>query len=145
MFGVRLQRHNGTECLCNGSHEHAPWSITNGVFDTSLEAEYTPKLAKALATAILEAIANRYKLQKCGSVFKEIKAVALPCPGLSQATVQITQYAGGSGFFHSFGNFQCAARDFTSGTRLFTGQVSVSLVLRVIICLEKLFYKIFFL
>ena len=126
MFGVRLQRHNGIECLCNGSHEHAPWSITNGVFDTSLEAEYTPKLAKALATAILEAIANRYKLQKCGSVFKEIKAVALPCPGLSQATVQITQYAGGS------------------GTRLFTGQVSVSLVLRVIICLEKLFYKIFF-
>jgi hypothetical protein len=102
MFGVRLQRHNGTECLCNGSHEHAPWSITNGVFDTSLEAEYTPKLAKALATAILEAIANRYKLQKCGSVFKEIKAVALPCPVLSQATVQITQYAGGSGFFHSF-------------------------------------------
>ena len=47
-------------------------------------------------------------------------------------------------FFTVFGNFQCAARDFTSGTRLFTGQVSVSLVLRVIICLEKLFYKILF-
>ena len=43
--------------------------------------------------------------KKCCSVFKEIKAVALPCPGLSQATVQITQYADGPGFFHSFWYF----------------------------------------
>ena len=55
MFGVRLQRHNGANCLCNSSQEHTPWL---------LEAEYTPKLAKALATAILEAIANGYELKK---------------------------------------------------------------------------------
>jgi hypothetical protein len=47
--------------LCDGQHEHAPWSINNGVFDTSLEAEYTPGFAKALATAILEAVAGEYK------------------------------------------------------------------------------------
>ena len=38
--------------LCDGQHEHAPRYINNGVFDTSLEAEYTPCLAKALTTAV---------------------------------------------------------------------------------------------
>ena len=28
--------------LCDGRHEHAPWSMTDGVFDTALEAEYAP-------------------------------------------------------------------------------------------------------
>ena len=32
--------------LCDGQHEHAPWSINNGVFDTALEAEYTQLLPK---------------------------------------------------------------------------------------------------
>ena len=59
--------------LCDGSHEHAPWSITNGVFDTSLEAEYTPTLAKALATTILEAIAKEYKLQNVVQFSKKLK------------------------------------------------------------------------
>ena len=34
--------------LCTGDHEHAPWSIQDGVFDTAREAEYTPQLAKHL-------------------------------------------------------------------------------------------------
>ena len=38
--------------LCDGRHEHAPWSMTDGVFDTLLEAEYTPMLAKALASVV---------------------------------------------------------------------------------------------
>ena len=32
--------------LCDGQHEHAPWSINNGVFDTAPEAEYTQLLPK---------------------------------------------------------------------------------------------------
>jgi len=32
-----------------------------GIFDTSLEAEYSPSFAKAFATAILEAIGGEFK------------------------------------------------------------------------------------
>jgi len=39
---------------CDGQHTHAPWLVKEGVFDTSLEAEYTPALAKALAQCVLE-------------------------------------------------------------------------------------------
>ena len=59
--------------LCDGQHEHAPWSINNGVFDTSLEAEYTPCLAKALATAILEGISGQYKLPHVAQYAKKLK------------------------------------------------------------------------
>ena len=59
--------------LCDGRHEHAPWAMTNGVFDTSLEAEYTPMLARALATTILEAIANEYKLPNVVQYSKKLK------------------------------------------------------------------------
>ena len=59
--------------LCDGSHEHAPWSINNGVFDTSLEAEYTPTFAKALATAILEPIACEYKIPNVVQHAKKLK------------------------------------------------------------------------
>ena len=59
--------------LCDGSHEHAPWSINNGVFDTSLEAEYTPTFAKALATAILEPIAREYKIPNVVQHAKKLK------------------------------------------------------------------------
>ena len=59
--------------LCDGQHEHAPWSINNGVFDTSLEAEYTPVFAKALATAILESIAGEYKLPNVTQHAKKLK------------------------------------------------------------------------
>ena len=59
--------------LCDGRHEHAPWSMTDGVFDTSLEAEYTPMLAKALASVILESIANEYKLKNVVQYSKRLK------------------------------------------------------------------------
>ena len=59
--------------LCDGRHEHAPWSMTNGVFDTALEAEYTPMLAKALASVILEAIASEYKLPNVVQFSKRLK------------------------------------------------------------------------
>ena len=59
--------------LCDGQHEHAPWSINNGVFDTALEAEYTPVFAKALATAILESIAGEYKLPNVTQHAKKLK------------------------------------------------------------------------
>ena len=59
--------------LCDGSHEHAPWSIQNGVFDTAREAEYTPALAKALATTILESLAGEYKLTNVSQVAKKLK------------------------------------------------------------------------
>ena len=83
MFGCqRLKRtclasNNGAvmslNVLCDGRHEHAPWSMTDGVFDTSLQAEYTPMLAKALATTILEAIANEYKLPNVVQYSKKLK------------------------------------------------------------------------
>eukprot|EP00435_Cladocopium_sp_Y103_P010565 s3649_g2.t1 len=59
--------------LCDGQHEHAPWSMTNGVFDTSLEAEYTPTLARAIATTISEAICKEYKLANVVQVSKKLK------------------------------------------------------------------------
>ena len=57
----------------DGQHEHAPWSINNGVFVTSLEAEYTPCLAKVLATAILEGISDQYKLPHVAQHTKKLK------------------------------------------------------------------------
>ena len=60
--------------LCDGQHEHAPWPINNGVFDTSLEAEYTPCLAKALATAILEGISGQYKLPHVAQHAKKLSS-----------------------------------------------------------------------
>jgi len=59
--------------LCDGRHEHAPWSMTNGVFDTALEAEYTPMLAKALASVVLEAVASEYKLPNVVQFSKRLK------------------------------------------------------------------------
>ena len=43
------------------------------VFDTSLEAEYTPTFAKALATAILEPIAREYKISNVVQHAKKLK------------------------------------------------------------------------
>ena len=48
-------------------------SINNGVFDTALEAEYTPVFAKALATAILESIAGEYRLPNVTQHAKKLK------------------------------------------------------------------------
>ena len=59
--------------LCSNDHEHAPWSIQDGVFDTAREAEYTPQLAKALATTILEAVAGTLKLTNVSQVSKRLK------------------------------------------------------------------------
>ena len=58
---------------CNSRHAYAPWSMTDGVFDTALEGEYTPMLAKALATVVLEAIANEYKLPNVVQYSKRLK------------------------------------------------------------------------
>ena len=59
--------------LCDGNHEHAPWSMQDGIFDTAREAEYTPALAKALATVILESIAKVYKLPNVMQSSKKLK------------------------------------------------------------------------
>jgi len=59
--------------LCTGDHEHAPWSIQDGVFDTAREAEYTPQLAKALATTVLESIAGKFDLPNVAQFSKRLK------------------------------------------------------------------------
>ena len=59
--------------LCDGSHEHAPWSMSDGVFDTAREAEYTPALAKSLATVILESLAGEHKLPNVAQTAKKLK------------------------------------------------------------------------
>ena len=59
--------------LCTGDHEHAPWSIHDGIFDTAREAEYTPQLAKALATTVLESIAGQFNLPNVSQVSKRLK------------------------------------------------------------------------
>ena len=58
---------------CDGQHSHAPWSVQHGVFDTSLEAEYTPALAKALAECILEFVAGEFKLPNIQQFCKRLK------------------------------------------------------------------------
>ena len=58
---------------CDGQHSHAPWSVQQGVFDTSLEAEYTPMLAKALAECILESLAGEFKLANVQQFAKRLK------------------------------------------------------------------------
>ena len=45
--------------LCTGNHEQ---SIHDGIFGTAREAEYTPQLAQALATTVLESIAGPFQL-----------------------------------------------------------------------------------
>ena len=63
----------GLNILCSGDHDRAPWSIQDGIFDTAREAEYTPALAKALATVILESIAGEYKLTNVVQHAKKLK------------------------------------------------------------------------
>ena len=58
---------------CDGQHSHAPWTIQQGVFDTSLEAEYTPALAKALAECILEFVAGEFKLPNIQQFSRRLK------------------------------------------------------------------------
>ena len=58
---------------CDGQHTHAPWLVKEGVFDTSLEAEYTPALAKALAQCVLEYIAGEFKLPNIQQFSKRLK------------------------------------------------------------------------
>eukprot|EP00435_Cladocopium_sp_Y103_P031790 s3870_g8.t1 len=59
--------------LCSGDHEHAPWGFQDGVFDTAKEAEYTPQLAKALATTVLESLAGQFDLPHVAQVSKRLK------------------------------------------------------------------------
>eukprot|EP00435_Cladocopium_sp_Y103_P010571 s2427_g2.t1 len=59
--------------LCDGDHEHAPWSVQDGVFDTAREAEYTPQLAKALATTVLESLSGQFDLPNIAQVAKRLK------------------------------------------------------------------------
>ena len=47
--------------------------MQQGVFDTSLEAEYTPALAKALAECVLEFIAGEFKLPNIQQFSKRLK------------------------------------------------------------------------
>eukprot|EP00434_Breviolum_minutum_P014069 symbB.v1.2.012406.t1/scaffold831.1/size159220/2 len=56
---------------CDGQHTHAPWLVKEGVFDTSLEAEYTPALAKALAQCVF--IAGEFKLPNIQQFSKRLK------------------------------------------------------------------------
>ena len=48
--------------LCDGAHEHAPWGMHDGVFDTAREA-----------TTILEAISGQLKLPNVSQVSKRLK------------------------------------------------------------------------
>ena len=59
--------------LCDQQHEHEPWSVRNNVFDTSLEAEYTPQLAKCLATTMLEAICGDVHVHQVQRHAKKLK------------------------------------------------------------------------
>ena len=57
---------------CDGQHAHAPWLVQHGVFDTLLEAEYTPALAKALAECILEFVAGEFNLPITSNSFANV-------------------------------------------------------------------------
>ena len=59
--------------LCTGDHAHAPWSMHDGIFNTAREAEYTPQLAKALATTVLESIAGQFQLPNVSQASKRLK------------------------------------------------------------------------
>lgn len=59
--------------LCDGQHEHQAWSVHNGKFDTSLEAEYTPEFARALATTIFGSLVSTSGLLQFSSHCKKLK------------------------------------------------------------------------
>ena len=65
--------------LCDGQHEHAAWSMTNGVFDTSLEAEYTPSSGEGLCNYDLGIDCKGVQIGKCCSGFKTTEVVAFSC------------------------------------------------------------------
>jgi len=48
--------------VCTGDHEHAPWSIHDGIFDTAREAKYTP-----------QSIAGQFNLPNVSQVSKRLK------------------------------------------------------------------------
>ena len=85
------------------SHEHAPWSIQNGVFDTAREAEYTPALAKALATTILESLAGEYKLTNVSQVAKKLKLSHFQAIAARQTAHQIFGFSYSPGVCLHFG------------------------------------------
>ena len=95
---------------CDGQHTHAPWLVQQGVFDTSLEAEYTPALAKAMAECILEFLA--FKLPSIQQFCKRLKlSVAFSSHCCSQTAFETSGYGTGPGVFssdcvvqHSFAN-----------------------------------------
>ena len=63
---------------CEGQHTHAPWLVQQGVFDTSLEVEYTPALAKAMTECILEFLAGEFKLPSIQQFCKRLKLSHFP-------------------------------------------------------------------
>lgn len=70
MFGGRRKKHTAvaTNCdsvnelnqLCDGQHEHAPWTATNSKFATSEEAEYPVFFCKQLSAAVYIHLAKQY-------------------------------------------------------------------------------------
>ena len=61
------------DIVCNGDHEHAPWGVHDGIFDTAREAAYTPQLAKVLATTVFGISEGQMKLQNVAQVSKKPK------------------------------------------------------------------------
>ena len=61
------------QVFCDNQHVHLPWTVQNGVFDTSLEAEYTPMLAKTFATIMIEGIAQSLQIANTHVFSKKLK------------------------------------------------------------------------
>ena len=74
--------------LCTGDHAHAPWSMHDGIFNTAREAEYTPQLAKALATTVLGVHCRSVSIAECFSGVKAAQVVTFSFYCSWQTTVQ---------------------------------------------------------
>eukprot|EP00435_Cladocopium_sp_Y103_P036435 s3084_g9.t1 len=88
--------------LCSGDHEHE-WSVQDGNFDTARGAEYTPTLAKALATTILEAVAEQYKLPNVNQFVKRLKLSHFPSIAAGKQPTKITSMQSVPEFSHVIG------------------------------------------
>ena len=61
------------QVFCDNQHVHLPWTAQNGVFDTSLGAEYLPMLAKTFATIMIEGIAQPLQIANAHAFRKKMK------------------------------------------------------------------------
>ena len=88
MFGGRRKKHTclatnscaltALNLLCDGQHDHDPWTFSDGKFSTAEEAAYTPAFCKAVASTVFESLSEKFNLGDAFEINKRLKLSSFP-------------------------------------------------------------------